>query len=149
MNIPFLHHLQSLTGPPLNKIVGVAPAGPGRANAEGLLRRVLGGLPELVAAAVGEVADGRLLASYTSSKDFDPAKIIGFNAAVLRQQQQALKALGLSEQQEQLTELLITLRRQLHLLRLLPDGKRFLYVAVDCHDTNLAIAREVMRTCDT
>lgn len=149
MHIPFLHHLQSLAGPSVNKIVGAGPAGTVRTAAEDLLRRVLSGLPELVAAAVGQVAEGQLLASYTTSKDFDPAKIISFNAAVIRQQQLALKALGLPPEEQQLTEVLISLRRQLHLLRLLPDGKRFLYMAVDCHDTNLAIAREVMRTCDT
>ncbi|MBT9393165.1 hypothetical protein KLP40_08310 [Hymenobacter sp. NST-14] len=148
MQIPFLHHIQSLTGPPVNKIVGTAPAGPERTAAERVLTRVLSGLPELVAAAVGQVASGQLLASYTTSKDFNPAKIIGFNAEVIRQQRQAMQALRLPPDEE-LTELLITLSSQLHLLRLLPDGKRFLYVAVDCHDTNLGIAREVMRTCET
>lgn len=148
MQIPFLQQIQTLTGPPVNKVVGTAPAGPERTAAERLLTRVLQGLPELIAAAVGQVASGQLLASFTTTKEFNPAKIIGFNAAVIRQQQQAMKALQLPPD-EQLTELLITLSSQLHLLRLLPDGKRFLYVVVDCHDTNLGIAREVMRTCET
>ncbi|RSK46334.1 hypothetical protein [Hymenobacter perfusus] len=148
MQIPFLSQLQTLTGPPVNKIVGVASAGPARLAAEQILQHVLHGLPELLAAAVGQIASGQLLASYTTSRDFNPAKIIGFNAEVIRQQRQAMQALHLPPD-EQLTELLITLRTQLHLLRLLPDGQRFLYVAVDCRDTNLGIAREVMRTCET
>ncbi|MCA8833403.1 hypothetical protein [Hymenobacter pini] len=148
MQIPFLSQLQTLTGPAINKVVGAGTAGPERTAAERLLTNVLRGLPELLAAAVGQVATGHMLASYTTNREFNPAKIIGFNAEVIRQQQQAMRALQLPAD-EQLTELLITLRTQLHLLRLLPDGQRFLYVAVDCRDTNLGIAREVMRTCET
>jgi hypothetical protein len=148
MQIPFLSQLQTLTGPTVNKIVGAGPAGPARTAAERWLQHVLHGLPELLAAAVGEISSGQLLASYTTAREFSPAKIIGFNAEVIRQQRQAMRALQLPPD-EQLTELLITLRTQLHLLRLLPDGQRFLYVAVDCRDTNLGIAREVMRTCET
>ena len=38
-----------------------------------------------------------------------------------------------------------TLASQLHLLRLGADGQHLLYLMVEEHDTNLALAREIMR----
>ncbi len=146
MQIPFFQRLQGLTGPTVNKIVSTA-SGAEKASAEHILQRVLLGLPELLGAAVVQVESGQALASYTTSREFNLSKTIGFNAEVVKQQRKALAALQLGSE-EQLEEILITLHSQLHLLRLLPDGRRFLYVAVDCRDTNLGIAREVMRTCE-
>ncbi|QNH62612.1 hypothetical protein [Hymenobacter sediminicola] len=145
MPIPFLQRIQALAGSAVNKIVPAGP-GPAAAAAEQLLKQLLSGLPELLAAAVVEVESGQLLASYTTSREFNLSKAIGFNAEVIRQQRRAMQALQLPAE-EQLDDILITLQNQLHLLRLLSDGRRFLYVAVDCRDTNLGIARAVMRTC--
>ncbi|GAB2772847.1 hypothetical protein HNQ93_000825 [Hymenobacter luteus] len=147
MQLPFLNRLQGLTGPVVNKIVSPGAAGPEQTAAELILQHVLAGLPELVAAAVVLEDSGQALATYTTAREFNVGKVIGYNADVIRQQRLALKALQLPAE-EQLEEVLITLRTQLHLLRLLPDGRRFLYVVVDCRDTNLGIAREVMRTCE-
>lgn len=148
MQLPFLNRLQGLTGPVVNKIVSSGgAAGPERLAAERILQHVLAGLPELVAAAVVQVEGGQALATYTTAREFNLSKVLGHNAEVIRQQRLALAALRLPAE-EQLEEVLITLQTQLHLLRLLPDGRRFLYVVVDCRDTNLGIAREVMRTCE-
>ncbi|GGG37213.1 hypothetical protein [Hymenobacter glacieicola] len=146
MQIPFFQRLQELTGPVTNRIVSSA-TGPEKAASERILQQVLTGLPELLGAAVVEVDSGQALATYTTSREFNLSKALDFNAEVVRQQRRALAALQLGAE-EQLEEILITLHSQLHLLRLLPDGRRFLYVAVDCRDTNLGIAREVMRTCE-
>ncbi|TGD81654.1 hypothetical protein [Hymenobacter wooponensis] len=143
MQIPFF---QRFAGPTVNKIVG-AGNGPEKAAAERIIQHALAGLPELLGAAVVQLVSGQTLATYTSSREFNLSKVLGHNTEVVRQQQKALAALQLGSE-EQLEEILITLNTQLHLLRLLPDGQRFLYVAVDCRDTNLAIAREVMRTCE-
>ncbi|OUJ76325.1 hypothetical protein [Hymenobacter crusticola] len=105
---------------------------------------MLNGLPELVAAAVVDVASGRALATYTSAHEFNPNKVVGFNAEVVKQTYGLLQALALGD--EQIEDILITLRNQLHLLRLLPDGEQLLYVVVDCRDTNLALARTVMQS---
>jgi predicted regulator of Ras-like GTPase activity (Roadblock/LC7/MglB family) len=114
--------------------------------AERLLQQVLAGLPELIGAAVVQMDSGQALASYTTAREFSLSKVVGFNAEVIRQQHLAMQALLLPAE-EQLEEILITLQTQLHLLRLLPDGQRFLYVVVDSRDTNLGIARAVLRTC--
>ncbi|MBC6612257.1 hypothetical protein H8B15_15115 [Hymenobacter sp. BT507] len=146
MQIPFLNRLQSLSGAVINKVV---PAGNGAEHQEAaqVLQRVLEGLPELVAAAVVQIDSGQAVATYTTSRDFNPAKIAGFNAALVRGQYNVLAALQ-PDSDEQLEEIVITLPTQLHLLRILTNKQQFLYVAVESRDTNLGIAREVMRTCE-
>ncbi|SNR53664.1 hypothetical protein [Hymenobacter mucosus] len=146
MQIPFFQRLQGLAGPTVNKIVSTVN-GSEKASAERVIQQVLTGLPELLGAAVVLVESGQALASYTTSREFNLGKTMGYNAEVVRQQRLALAALQ-PDADNQLEEILITLQSQLHLLRLLPDGQRFLYVAVDCRDTNLGIAREVMRACE-
>lgn len=143
MNIPFL---QKLTGPTLHQVVGAGPAGTERTAAEMVLHRVREGLPEVLAAAVVRIDTGQPLATYATTRELNPGKVAGFNAEVVKQQRQALAALG--QPDEALEDILITLRTQLHLLRVLADGRRVLYVAVDCRDTNLGIARDVLRTCE-
>jgi hypothetical protein len=146
MQLPFLQRFQALTGPTVNKVVPVG-SGPEAAAAEQLLQRVLTKLPEILGAAVVHLNSGQTLASYTTAREFNIGKVAGFNAEVIRQHHLAMQALQLPAE-EQLVDILITLHTQLHLLRLLPDGQRFLYVVVDCRDTNLGIARSVMRTCE-
>jgi len=144
MQIPFLQRLQALTGPAVNKVVPTA-ASPEAEAAEQALQRMLADLPELLGAAVVDVDSGQALATYTTARELNLGKVLGFNAEVVRQQRQAMQALLLPAE-EQLEEILITLNTQLHLLRLLPNSQRFLYVVVDSRDTNLGIARTVMRS---
>lgn len=146
MPIAFLQRLQTLTGPAVNKIVPTG-SGPDTIVAEQLLQRVITGLPELLGAAVVDIESGQALATYTTSREFNVGKVLDFNAEVVRQQRRAMQALGLPAD-EQLSEILITLSNQLHLLWLLADGQRFLYTVVDCRDTNLGIARSVIRSCE-
>lgn len=146
MPIAFFQRLQTLTGPAVNKIVPTS-SGPDAIAAEQLLQRVLTGLPELIGAAVVDVESGQALATYTTARDFNVGKVLDFNAEVVRQQRRAMQALELPAD-EQLSEILITLSNQLHLIWLLADGQRFLYTVVDCRDTNLGIARSVIRSCE-
>ena len=46
---------------------------------------------------------------------------------------------------EKLEDILITLSNQIHLLKLTNNNK-FIYLVVNSKDTNLAIAREVLRS---
>ena len=64
------------------------------------------------------------------------------NSNVVRAKLRTMEALGLKENIE---DILITLTNQLHLIRLVNDGKKFIYLVVSSRDTNLAIAREVVR----
>ena len=142
MKIPFLNQLQRLTGPVTNE-VRLAVSGPESNNIEQTIQYLLDELPDLLMAAVVDVATGKPLASYTTDRDLRPGSVVGFDAAAVRQVQASLLVQGLTE--ETLEEILLTLPSQLHLLRLVPGGHTFICLAVDCLDTNLAIAREVMR----
>ncbi|MFD2721251.1 hypothetical protein ACFST9_21225 [Hymenobacter monticola] len=143
MKIPFLKQLQRLAGPAAHEVELLAPAGPAGAAIERTMRHLLAELPDLLMAAVVEVASGKPLATYTVDRDLRPGAVAGFNAEAVRQVQAGLRAQGMAG--EQVEEMVFTLPSQLHLLRLVPTGQWFVYLAVDSRDTNLAIAREVMR----
>ncbi|PJJ53235.1 hypothetical protein [Hymenobacter chitinivorans] len=144
MKLDFFSRLPFASSGATHQIISSA-AGPERAAAEAILRQLLTDLPELLIGAVVQLGSGQALASYATSRDFNLSKVCGYNAEVVRQTQQLLQALRLTD--EHIEDILITLSGQLHLLRLLPDGQRLLYVVVDCRDTNLALARAVMRAC--
>lgn len=140
MALPFLNRLQGL--------VKAAPA-PGeavqRARAQRTLEAIRQALPELLAVAVIDIESGQALAAHSTTATLAPAKAAPHNAEVVRQKRRALQALALPD--EKIEDILITLREQLHLLRVMQDDKRLLYLVVSPQDTNLAIARDVLRTC--
>jgi len=143
MKIPFLKQLQRLAGPVAHE-VELATTGPEGTLIEQAIRHLLSELPDLLMAAVVDVATGKALATYTTDRDLRPGVVAGFNAEAVRQVQASLRAQGTP--QEKVAEMLFTLRSQLHLLRLVPSERLFVYLAVDSRDTNLAIAREVVRS---
>ena len=142
MKIPFLKQLQRLAGPAPHE-VQLATTGPERAPVERAIRHLLAELPDLLMAAVVEVSTGKPLATYTTDRDLRPTAVAGFNAEAVRQVRAGLLAQGAAT--ADLQEMLFTLPSQLHVLGLVPSGHTFLYLAVDCRDTNLGIAREVLR----
>jgi hypothetical protein len=142
MKIPFLKQLQRLTGPVANEVV-LATTGPESEHIERAIQQLLAELPDLLMAAVVDVASGKPLATYTTDRDLRPGTVASFNAEAVRQVRASLLAQG--ETQESLEEMLFTLPSQLHLLHLAPSGQVFIYLAVDGRDTNLGIARAVMR----
>lgn len=140
MKIPFLHRISALGGPPVRQVVA-AGTSPPAVRAAAALRHLLAELPELLLAAVLEVATGQPLATYAAERDWQPSLVAAPTAAAVRR-----LTLGLAAQpqaDEQLREILLTLPSQLHLLRLRPGGGQLLYLAVDVRDTNLGIARQL------
>ncbi|MFD1468813.1 hypothetical protein ACFQ48_11310 [Hymenobacter caeli] len=135
MNIPFLTRLQGLAQP--------AVPGPLRAQAAATVAAVRAALPELLAVAVIDIESGQALAAHSNTPRLDPAKAAPHNAEVVRQKRRALLALALPD--EKIEDILITLRGQIHLLRISRDDKRLLYLVVSPLDTNLAIARGVLQ----
>lgn len=147
MKIPFLDRL--IASPPTKATppkltyadsVGVRQ----KAQFTSLLLGILGDLPDLLAVSVLDLKSGTLLATHHIPGKLNPAKAAGFNAEIIRQKQRALQALGLAEE-ETIEDILITLNTQWHVLRLLPDNRHFVHLMVNQRDTNLGIAREVMR----
>ena len=106
------------------------------------VQHILNDLPGLLAVAVVDISSGMSLASHSNSS-INPDTAAAYNTEVVKQKQKAISALKL--QGESLDDVLITLTNQLHLLKLVNEGKKFIYLVVNPRDTNLAIAREVLR----
>ncbi|MBO2009885.1 hypothetical protein [Hymenobacter negativus] len=104
---------------------------------------IISDLPGLMAVAVVDVISGMALASHSNSPNINPETAAAYNTEVVRQKQKAMTALKL--QNETIEDILITLTTQLHLLKLTPNGNKFIYLVVNSRETNLAIAREVLR----
>jgi hypothetical protein len=101
-------------------------------------------LPSLLAVAVVDATSGMALASHSNSPTLNPETAAAYNAEVVKQKQKAMSALKL--QGEKIEDILISLSNQLHLIKLNDNGSKFIYLAVNPRDTNLAIAREVLRS---
>ncbi len=118
-----------------------------RAQAEALVRRVVQELPTFVTVAVVEAATGNILAGQWDSHSGGATEVALANAEIVRQTNLAIEALQLAGT-EQLADILITLRQQLHLLRVLPQADWLLYLAVHTADTNPALARAALYLFD-
>ena len=107
------------------------------------VQNIIDDLPQLIAVAIVEVSSGMCLASHSNSPTLNPETAAAYNTEVVKQKQKAMSALKLTG--EKIDDILITLTNQLHLINLLDDGKKFIYLVVNQRDTNLAIARDVLR----
>jgi predicted regulator of Ras-like GTPase activity (Roadblock/LC7/MglB family) len=107
-----------------------------------VVQDVLNDLPGLVAVAVVDITSGMALASHSNSPNINPETAAAYNTEVVKQKQKAMSALKLSG--ENIEDILITLTNQLHLIKL--AGNKFIYLVVNSRETNLAIAREVLRS---
>ncbi len=145
MKLPFLKQLQRLTGLPTHELV-IEDTGPGSESSgvEQALQHLLAELPDLLMAAVVNTETGKAAGLYTTERGLRPDLVAGFNAEAVRQVRAALVAQQATD--EVVRELLFTLRSQVHVVHLSASGQQFLYLAADSHDTNLALAREVMRS---
>lgn len=141
MTIPFLRRLTGLSGSRIQQVVT------GRDSrslaAKTAIDQLLEHLPELLVAAVLDVASGTSLASYATERRYQSATMTAAVVAAAQQVQASLTSQDASPD-EQLQEMLLTLSSQLHLSCLGAHGQ-LLYLAVDMHDTNLAIARQLAR----
>lgn len=118
-----------------------------RARAEELVQRVVQELPAFITVAVVEAATGKILAGQWAGHSGGAVEVALANAEIVRQTNLAIEALQVSDT-EQLADILITLRYQLHLLRVLPQAEWLLYLAVRTQDTNPALARTVVQSID-
>ena len=107
------------------------------------VQNIIDDLPQLIAVAIVEVSSGMCLASHSNSPTLNPETAAAYNTEVVKQKQKAMGALKLTN--EKIDDILITLTTQIHLINLLDDGRKFIYLVVKQRDTNLAIARDVLR----
>ncbi len=116
----------------------------GKARFGLLLANLVRDLPDLVAASVIDLRAGTLLATCHAPGKLNPAKAAAYDAEAVRQAQQALATTGLAGG-EVLEEMLVTLTTQWHLLRPLSGNRYVVNVLVGRRDTNLGVARAVLR----
>lgn len=108
------------------------------------VENIISDLPSLVAVAVVDATSGMSLASHSNSPSINPDTAAAYNTEVVKQKQKAMSALKLSG--EKIEDILISLSSQSHLIKLNDTGNKFIYLVVNSRDTNLAIAREVLRS---
>lgn len=107
------------------------------------VQNIINDLPQLLAVAVVDTQSGMTMASHSNAAGLNPETAAAYNTEVVKQKQKAMVALKL--QGEAIDDILITLTNQIHLINLVDGGKKFIYLAVNSRDTNLAIARDVLR----
>jgi hypothetical protein len=92
----------------------------------------------VIAAAVVDLESGMTLAAKSNRPEFDLAVASAYNSELVKQKMKIMRALNLKSTLE---DMLLTLSDQFHLIRFLPGGTSFLYLAADRSGTNLAILR--------
>ena len=92
----------------------------------------------VIATAVVDLESGMTLAAKSNRTEFDLAVASAYNSELVKQKMKIMRALNLKSTLE---DMLLTLSDQFHLIKFLPGGTSFLYLAVDRSGTNLAILR--------
>ena len=130
-------------------VVPVAPpvaevSSQARTQAEKLVRSVAAELPNFMTVAVIDSTSGQILAGQWAGHSGGASIVASAHAEMVRQAREAIAALQLAPA-EQVQDILISLRHQLHLLQVLPQHGWLLYLAIRIQDANLALARTVLR----
>jgi hypothetical protein len=92
----------------------------------------------VIAAAAVDMESGMTLAAKSNRSDFDLSVASAYNSELVKQKLKIVRALSLKTTLE---DMLLTLGDQFHLIKILPGGTSFLYLAADRSSTNLAILR--------
>jgi hypothetical protein len=92
----------------------------------------------VIATAAVDMESGMTLAAKSNRSDFDLSVASAYNSELVKQKLKIVRALNLKTTLE---DVLPTLGDQFHLIKILPGGSTFLYLAADRSSTNLAILR--------
>lgn len=103
-----------------------------------VIAKIEGDVNGVVATAVVDLDSGMTLAAKSNRSDFDLAVASAYNSELVKQKMKIMKALNLKASLE---DMLLTLTDQFHLIKFLPGGTSFLYLAAEKSGTNLAILR--------
>jgi predicted regulator of Ras-like GTPase activity (Roadblock/LC7/MglB family) len=102
------------------------------------IHRIEADVSGVIAAAVVDLDSGMTLAAKSNRNDFDLAVASAYNSELVKQKMKILRTLNLKSTLE---DMLLTLSDQFHLIKFLPGGTAFLYLAADRSGTNLGILR--------
>jgi hypothetical protein len=95
----------------------------------------------VIATAAVDLESGMTLAAKSNRADFDLTVASAYNSELVKQKQKIMKALNLKATLE---DMVLTLSDQIHVIKMLPSGTSFLYLAADRGSTNLAILRSAV-----
>ena len=95
----------------------------------------------VIATAAVDLESGMTLAAKSNRTDFDLTVASAYNSELVKQKLKIMRALNLKATLE---DMLLTLSDQFHLIKILPGGTTFLYLAADRGSTNLAILRNAV-----
>ncbi|MEV7323108.1 hypothetical protein [Streptomyces sp. NPDC093970] len=115
------------------------------ASVEVSLKEMINSAEGAIGAAVVDYTTGMALGTLGGNKDLDLAIAAAGNTDVIRAKVRTLEHLGLKERIE---DILITLDKQYHLIRLITGRSGnglFLYLVLDKKRSNLAMARHQLR----
>lgn len=111
------------------------------ANEKALLDAIAGieaDVNGVIATAAVDLESGMTLAAKSNRSEFDLTVASAYNSELVKQKLKIMKALKLNANLE---DMVLTLTDQIHIIKILPGGASFLYLAADRGSTNLAILR--------
>ena len=115
------------------------------ASVEVSLKEMMAGIEGALGAAVVDYTSGMALGTLGGSKELDLTVAAAGNTDVIRAKVRTMEQLGLKGQIE---DILITLDRQYHVIRLVKGRSGnglFLYLVLDKSNSNLAMARHQLK----
>ncbi|WPO79824.1 hypothetical protein [Flavobacterium sp. KACC 22761] len=95
-----------------------------------------------IAVAVTEIESGLSFGNLTIDPAFDPELAAAYNLEVVKAKLNAVKALGLDQNIE---DILITLSNQIHIIDISPNKKFMIYLAADSSKANLGMTRAILK----
>ena len=95
----------------------------------------------VIASAIVDLESGMTLAAKSNRAEFDLTVASAYNSELVKQKLKIMRALNLKTTLE---DMLLTLGDQYHLIKILPGGTAFLYLAAEKGNTNLAILRNAV-----
>lgn len=114
------------------------------ANLDQIIERALA-ISGAFACAVSDYESGMSLASESNRSTFDAEMAGALNGDVIKAKLAATKSLGITAAIE---DILISLKDQYHLIRLVPGTSLFMYLALDREKANLAMARHELKAME-
>lgn len=98
-------------------------------------------IPGYIAVAVTEIKSGISYFSDSSVSSFDPELASAFNLEVVKAKLNAISALGLSQN---IDDIMITLTDQIHIIDISENNEYFIYLAVDSNKANLGMTKALL-----
>ncbi|HJY13528.1 MAG TPA: hypothetical protein VJ304_12130 [Flavobacterium sp.] len=99
-------------------------------------------VPGFIAVSVAEIQTGMSYFSLSVVADFDPELASAFNLEVVKAKMNAISALGLKKQV--VSDIMITLTSQIHILDISDNNMYMIYLAVDSTKANLGMTKSIL-----